>query len=890
LLILSSEHLDGVFAKKGSLPCQDLDIELLAKRRAHSDKEEDAGLSNASGSKRARQETASDNEQRKSAKLSMQNSGPRSITSAMQRAHLQPAITYETQRTTRSSVRNNQPDGFHLSQRGRSPSPVRWTGTNKEWQKRWLGTGPLSYPHDSKKKAVVDMIDIERLDEGEWLNDNLISFYLRYLEENLEKQNPEIARRVYINNTFFYQTLTQGVRKGINYDAVKRWTAKIDLFQYDYIIVPVHESAHWYLAIICNAPKYLKSLPEELPKDSSSPITRAKKAAAELEGNLNSKKSPSPECQPASHSTTDIGGETDACSNELGKLTIKTNGAESGNDDSRHAAAPKTITQNNSLADQNGCSTQSSKLSESGEKPITTPKGQLGRSSSKRKSTPSARRYDPRDPRIMTLDSFGQGHSATCVNLRDYIRAEALDKKDVSLPPTPMGMTAKWLPEQSNFCDCGIFVLGYAQKFLQDPDTFVGDILQGKKESEMDWSDLNPTKMRNEMRELIFTLRSEQEQRKKEEKAARKAAKLFKSNQGLTEQPKVHDEIVNISEATVAQQSPIPSSPPKGEGTGDIPELCENQSEVHDVDDSVSELGPQPVEEFDSGDDSSAEEDGNHTSRHSQSPSTTAASRRLRILEQISSPRLERLPGSGASKGPLEGTNLPKNSVEIGETPSPNSQDTTAQRQHGNANRSGVPLALERDRRSSSSERSSQQELFPKKKVLGRTAGVLTKATKNFQCPGSSQQIPLDLDHSQSDDVVEETHASQRAGQHTNKSEEQRATEGALAKRSYTIDGRVAYSDEGRVTSGRQFIEINTTSPTKAGSPSLTSKRHTDHRVYSSPRQQQEVRGKAPSTTRHQHHLRTRTPSPPPSRLPAKSSSLTSPRRSARKGPTIVLD
>ena len=71
-------------------------------------------------------------------------------------------------------------------------------------------------------------------------------------------------------NTFFYENLTNkgGVRKGVNYEAVAKWTSKIDLFGYDYVVVPINEksvipshsltarltilSAHWYLAIICN--------------------------------------------------------------------------------------------------------------------------------------------------------------------------------------------------------------------------------------------------------------------------------------------------------------------------------------------------------------------------------------------------------------------------------------------------------------------------------------------------------------------------------------------------------------------------------------------------------------------------------------------------------------
>ena len=99
----------------------------------------------------------------------------------------------------------------------------------------------------------------------------------RYLEFELEKRQPAQASRVYIFNTFFYERLSKPAKgkKGINYEAVERWTAKIDIFEYDFVVVPINErcvpfitgrdrgtdlycSAHWYVAIICNLPNLLK--------------------------------------------------------------------------------------------------------------------------------------------------------------------------------------------------------------------------------------------------------------------------------------------------------------------------------------------------------------------------------------------------------------------------------------------------------------------------------------------------------------------------------------------------------------------------------------------------------------------------------------------------------
>ena len=48
---------------------------------------------------------------------------------------------------------------------------------------------------------------------------------------------------MYIFNTFFYERLTTTAkgRRGINYEAVEKWTSKIDIFQYDFVVVPINE-------------------------------------------------------------------------------------------------------------------------------------------------------------------------------------------------------------------------------------------------------------------------------------------------------------------------------------------------------------------------------------------------------------------------------------------------------------------------------------------------------------------------------------------------------------------------------------------------------------------------------------------------------------------------
>jgi len=58
----------------------------------------------------------------------------------------------------------------------------------------------------------------------------------------LFKQLKVPADKVYFFNTYFFTKLTENSgRKSMDYKAVQRWTSKIDIFSYDYIVVPINE-------------------------------------------------------------------------------------------------------------------------------------------------------------------------------------------------------------------------------------------------------------------------------------------------------------------------------------------------------------------------------------------------------------------------------------------------------------------------------------------------------------------------------------------------------------------------------------------------------------------------------------------------------------------------
>ncbi|KAJ3088577.1 Sentrin-specific protease 6 [Quaeritorhiza haematococci] len=141
------------------------------------------------------------------------------------------------------------------------------------------------FPFGEKKNAVsVRWEDWQHLDPGEFLNDTVIEFYLRYLM--LNKLQKSLADQVYIFNTFFYQQLT---RKGdkekgaglyrIQYERVKKWTSKVDIFKKRFVFVPINENLHWYLVVIYNPGALLPSanttntIAEDSKEGASNPVT-----------------------------------------------------------------------------------------------------------------------------------------------------------------------------------------------------------------------------------------------------------------------------------------------------------------------------------------------------------------------------------------------------------------------------------------------------------------------------------------------------------------------------------------------------------------------------------------------------------------------------------------
>ncbi|KAF5274709.1 hypothetical protein FQA39_LY07101 [Lamprigera yunnana] len=89
------------------------------------------------------------------------------------------------------------------------------------------------------KLTRADILTLEGLN---WLNDEVINFYMNLL---IERGKNSKWPSVYAMNTFFYPKL---LKDGAS--SLRRWTRRIDLFSCDIVAVPIHQTMHWCMSII----------------------------------------------------------------------------------------------------------------------------------------------------------------------------------------------------------------------------------------------------------------------------------------------------------------------------------------------------------------------------------------------------------------------------------------------------------------------------------------------------------------------------------------------------------------------------------------------------------------------------------------------------------------
>ncbi|NXI27706.1 SENP6 protease, partial [Sterrhoptilus dennistouni] len=445
--------------------------------------------------------------------------------------------------------------------------------------------GPIEklivYPPSPAKGGIsVTNEDLHCLNEGEFLNDVIIDFYLKYLV--LEKLKKEDADRIHVFSSFFYKRLNQRERRNIHetsnlsiqqkrHGRVKTWTRHVDIFEKDFIFVPLNEAAHWFLAVICfpglEKPKYepnphyhenaampMKSsssdgesstpspLPNELDAQNSPSKSTAKKtftkkySTALIDPNTETEDSESSCCRRSPcrgksafkklnqiDSDVEEPNTVESACHKLDHRTLDENGiqgeftAASQSMDGLHK-----IRLNYSEDSADGNKPNEDELidfseDQDNQEDSSDDGGLVDDNCNSEMGQWYLKPTICKQPCILLMDSLrGPSRSNVVKTLREYLEVEWEVRKGSkrSFSKDVMKGSNPKVPQQNNFSDCGVYILQYVESFFENP------ILSFELPMNLtDWFPRPRMKTkREEIRKIILTLQEQQNKDKKGQK------------------------------------------------------------------------------------------------------------------------------------------------------------------------------------------------------------------------------------------------------------------------------------------------------------------------------------------------------------------------------------
>ncbi|EGG13468.1 hypothetical protein DFA_11229 [Cavenderia fasciculata] len=110
----------------------------------------------------------------------------------------------------------------------------------------------VTYPPIKDNPNIMDIVritedDLLRLESSNYLNDNLIDFYIRYIKNHYV--HPRDENRFHFFSTFFYNNLSlKNIEEA--YKKISKWTRDTDIFSKDFLFIPINENFHWTLCIV----------------------------------------------------------------------------------------------------------------------------------------------------------------------------------------------------------------------------------------------------------------------------------------------------------------------------------------------------------------------------------------------------------------------------------------------------------------------------------------------------------------------------------------------------------------------------------------------------------------------------------------------------------------
>ncbi|KAG8972431.1 hypothetical protein FRC05_010024 [Tulasnella sp. 425] len=461
-----------------------------------------------------------------------------------------PAPLRLRDRAARSRMEDRSTDSDEAKSRAESDgisSTTREDGAELRRSRRQRAAAPAVNVNDNEllfsyPPVNITRGDLCRLEPDEFLNDTLIEFGLKLWQNDLKEKDPRLADDIWVFNSFFYKKLSN--RKLEGYSSVQKWTAKVDIFKKKFIVVPINENLHWYLAVIYRpgASLYPVTQPQA---PATSPMTRASlKQAIQTRSRpvKSASPSPPPEMEAASVPNTDVEDSMEVDQELLGGNDALKSPTEARGPSSPSVAEPLTNMDVDELeegvaADDEGDVEMSSRFPEhpSAEASFRTPDAegprglldyaspdeepnhgvprpprppdltQIAEGVSLRADTSSDDISLDGDPRlvddgtkltgpepqsmgqgeqthIFILDSLGSKHPSVFNTLREWLSLEAEHKRKEKIPKAAAA-SGKYVkvPYQPNHVDCGVYLLHFAETFVAKADEIITLTLNTRK-------------------------------------------------------------------------------------------------------------------------------------------------------------------------------------------------------------------------------------------------------------------------------------------------------------------------------------------------------------------------------------------------------------------------
>ncbi|XP_015586245.1 uncharacterized protein LOC107263491 isoform X2 [Cephus cinctus] len=333
-------------------------------------------------------------------------------------------------------------------------------------------------PPPAKGGIAINTEDYACLGEDQFLNDVIIDFYLKYL--TLEVLSETDQSRTHVFSSYFYKRLTSPHAQAAENTAplsaaakrharVQKWTKNVNIFEKDFIVIPINEHAHWFLAIIC-FPGLVGKVPVSTQSSKEHDVHKTvQKSKKVKELKLQAVTIGSTTITPVATTITldpgDDGSERDEAEGDDEEMEMESDEEEDTENQEDNANRRTKVTQ-----------------------------------------TTAQQKDIVKIPCILIFDSLaGASRSRVVATLRDYLSCEHLAKMGVDKvfsKDTIKGSCPK-VPQQSNFTDCGVYVLQYVESFFKDP---IKNYMPPIKTLKTWFEEIVVTRKREELSKLLMKL------------------------------------------------------------------------------------------------------------------------------------------------------------------------------------------------------------------------------------------------------------------------------------------------------------------------------------------------------------------------------------------------